>query len=109
MQAVRVHEHGGTEALVYEDIPQPQPGPDQVLIKVAAAGVNFIDVYHRTGLYPNPLPLTLGSEATGTVAAVGSNVKDIHEGDLVGTVNAQGAYAEYALVPAGRIIPLPPA
>ncbi|MFL5516491.1 MAG: alcohol dehydrogenase catalytic domain-containing protein, partial [Gemmatimonadales bacterium] len=83
MKAVRVHSAGGPDVLGIEDVPQPSPGPGQALINVEAAGVNFIDVYHRTGLYPRDLPMTPGVEAAGTVAAVGSGVSTVQIGDRV--------------------------
>lgn len=107
MYAVRVHQHGGAEALTYEDVPTPTPGSGEVLINVEAAGVNFIDIYHRTGLYPNTLPLTLGVELAGVIEAVSPDV-DLNIGDRVACVNARGAYAEYAIAPAARLVPIPP-
>ena len=107
MLAIRIHAPGGADALRVEDIPVPAPGPGQALIRVEAAGVNFIDVYHRTGLYRQNLPLTLGREAGGTVEAVGPGVTTVRPGDRVASETAIGAYAEYALVPADRLVPLP--
>lgn len=107
MRAIRIHAPGGPDALRVEDIPVPAPGPGQALIRVEAAGVNFIDVYHRTGLYRQNLPLTLGREAGGTVEAVGPGVTTVRQGDRVASETAIGAYAEYALVPADRLVPLP--
>jgi len=107
VKAVRVHSPGGPEVLRIEDLPPPSPGPGQVLIRVDAAGVNVIDIYNRTGHYPRDLPFTLGVEAAGTVNAVGSGVSSIRTGDRVATCDAIGAYAEYALVPADRLVPLP--
>src|SRR6266487_964310 len=92
MKAIRVHAPGGPEALRYEDVPQPAPGPGEVLVKIEAAGVNFIDVYQRTGLYKVPLPLTLGQEAAGTVAAVGPGVAEPKVGDRVAYTSVLGAY-----------------
>src|SRR3954467_12383241 len=108
MRAIRVHEPGGPEKLTVEkvDIPQPQAG--QVLVKVAAAGVNFIDIYHRIGLYPLPRPFTPGGEAAGTVEAVGSNVDAVKPGDRVAYVGPPSSYAEYAVVPASVVLPVPP-
>ncbi len=108
MRAIRVQSHGGPEVLRLEDVPVPSPGPGQVLIRVEAAGINFIDVYHRTGLYRQPLPTTLGREASGTVETVGEGVTTVRPGDRVASESVTGAYAEYALVPAGRLVPLPP-
>ena len=107
MQAIRVHTFGGPEVLRLEDVPVPDPGPGQVLLRVEAAGVNFIDVYHRTGLYKQPLPLTLGREAGGTAERVGPGVTTIRPGDRVASDTAMGAYAEYVLVAAERLVPLP--
>jgi len=109
MQAVRVHQVGGPEALVYEEVPDPQPGAGEALVHIEAAGLNFIDVYHRTGFYKlaTPPPFTLGQEGAGTVAAVGSGVVDVAVGDRVAFCAVQGAYAEKAVVPATRLVKLP--
>src|SRR5213594_23467 len=107
MKAIRVHAPGGPETLRYEDVEQPVPGPGQVLVKIEAAGVNFIDVYQRTGHYKAPVPFTLGQEAAGTVAAVGSGVAEPNVGDRVAYTAILGAYAEYAVVPADRVVRLP--
>src|SRR2546425_5832170 len=107
VKAIRVHSPGGSEALRYEDVPQPAPGAGQVLVKVEAAGVNFVDVYQRTGLYKVALPFTLGQEAAGVVTAVGSGVSEVKVGDRVAYCHVMGAYAEYAVVPADRIVRLP--
>ena len=108
MRAVRFHEPGGAEAMRYETVPIPRPGPGEALVRVEAAGVNFIDVYKRTGLYQVPLPSTLGEEGAGTVAAVGEGVADVAVGDRVAWAGAMGSYAEYAAVPAAKLVPLPP-
>ncbi len=107
MKAIRVHETGGPQQLRYEDVPMPEPGAEQVLVKVAAAGLNFIDVYHRSGLYPMTPPFTPGSEMAGTVAAIGAEVSGFAVGDRVASVRAIGAYAEYALVPATMLVRVP--
>jgi len=107
MKAIRVHGPGGPEALRYEDVPQPAPGPGEVLIQVQAAGVNYIDVYQRTGLYKVALPFTLGQEAAGVVTALGSGVTEVKVGDRVAYTHVMGAYAEYAVVPADRVLVLP--
>src|SRR5436189_5029182 len=107
MKAIRVHTPGGPEALRYEEIERPAPGPGQVLVKVEAAGVNFIDVYQRTGHYKVPVPFTLGQEAAGTVALLGSGVAEPNVGDRVAYTAILGAYAEYAVVPADRVVRLP--
>ena len=107
MKSIRVHAPGGPEALRYEDVPTPTPGPGQALVKIEAAGVNYVDIYERTGLYNAPMPFTLGREAAGVVAAVGADVHDIAVGDRVAYQGVSGAYAEYAVVPADRLVPLP--
>jgi len=107
MKAIRVHAPGGLEALRYDDTPQPAPAAGQVLVKIEAAGVNFIDVYQRTGQYKIPMPFTLGQEAAGVVTAVGPGVTDPNVGSRVAYATVQGAYAEYAAVPADRVVPLP--
>lgn len=107
MKAVRVHQFGGPEAMRYEDVPTPSPEPGQVLVKLAAAGVNYIDVYQRTGLYPNQLPYPLGLEGSGTVEAVGAEVTDFQVGDPVAYTGIPGSYAEYVAVPAARLVRMP--
>ncbi len=111
MKAVRVHQVGGPEALRYEEVADPQPGPGQAVVKVEAAGLNFIDVYHRTGFYKlqTPPPFTLGQEGAGVVTAVGDGVTEVAKGDRVAWCAVQGAYAEMAAVPAARLVKLPPA
>ncbi|MES2524793.1 MAG: quinone oxidoreductase [Gemmatimonadota bacterium] len=107
MRAVRLEAVGDADQLVVESIPVPQPGPDAVLVRIDAAGVNFIDVYKRTGLYKVPLPTTLGEEAAGIVVAVGANVADVAVGDRVAWTGVLGSYAEYVVVPASRAVPVP--
>jgi len=108
LKAVRVHECGGVDALRYEDVPVPAPGPGEVLVEVEAAGVNFIDVQHRTGRYALPaLPFTLGSEAAGTVADIGGDVADFKIGERVAFAMVTGAYAQYAVVPAHKLVKVP--
>ena len=107
MKAIRVQAYGGPDQLVYQDVEKPEPQPNEALVKIDAIGVNFIDVYHRTGLYPLPLPFTPGSEAAGTVESIGSEVSDIAVGDRVAYAMAVGSYAEYAAVPAARLVKLP--
>lgn len=109
MRAVRVHAPGGADALRVEDVPVPRPGPGEALVRVEAAGVNFIDVYKRTGLYPVPLPATLGEEGAGTVVGVGDGVDVVRAGDRVAWASVLGSYAEYAVVPAAKLVPLPDA
>jgi len=107
MRAVRFHEHGGSKVLSIEEMPVPQPKSDEALIRVEAAGVNFIDVYKREGLYKVPLPATLGEEGAGIVVEVGSDVTEVKPGDRVAWASVLGAYAEYAAVPAAKLVPLP--
>ena len=108
MKAVRVHQYGGLEALQYEDVPLPEPGEGEVRVKIEAIGVNFLDIYHRIGRYQGPLPLTLGQEAAGTVEAVGPNVAEVKPGDRVAYASVQGSYAQFAVVPAWRLVRVPP-
>src|SRR5437763_16874687 len=107
MKPIRVHSPGGPEALRLEDIPEPKPEAGQAIVKIEAAGVNFLDVYQRTGLYKVPLPFTLGQEAAGRRAAVGPGVTEPKVGDRVAYTSVLGAYAEYAVVPAERVVVLP--
>ena len=103
MQAIRIHQFGGPEVLRLEDVPVPEPGPGEALIKVEATGINYVDVYHRTGLYPGQLPLTLGREAAGTVERIGVGVTTCRPGDRVVSEAVRGGYAQYALAAARRI------
>src|ERR1700676_2694811 len=111
--AVRVHKPGGPEVLTYEDIEVPAPGPGQIRIKQHACGVNYIDTYFRSGLYPPPppqsLPFVSGNEGAGEVIAVGAGVTEIKIGDRVGYVSALGGYAAERLIPADRAVKLPEA
>ena len=107
MKAVRIHKFGGPEVMQIEDVPTPSPQAGQVLVRLAAAGLNYIDVYQRSGLYPNPLPYTMGLEGSGVVAAVGANVTGFQEGDAVAYTGIPGSYAEYILVPADRLVQMP--
>ena len=107
MRAVRVHATGGAEAMRVESVPVPRPGAGEALVRLEAAGVNFIDVYKRTGLYRVPLPATLGEEGAGTVVAVGEGVAEVRPGDRVAWAGSLGAYAEHAAVAAGKLVPLP--
>lgn len=107
MKAIRVYEAGGPEVLRYEDVPDPQPGPGEARVKIEAAGLNYIDTYYRTGLYATPFPFTPGSEAAGVVDAVGPDVTGIKPGDRVAYCLTLGAYAEYAIVPAAKLVPVP--
>ncbi len=107
-KAIRIHETGGPEVMIWEDVPDRQPGPGEALVRHGAVGVNFIDVYHRTGLYPAALPTVLGLEAAGTVEAVGPGVVEVQVGDRVAYAGGPlGAYAERRVIPADRLVPLP--
>ena len=107
MLAVRAERPGGPEVLQAVDLPVPTPGPGQVLVRHQAIGLNFIDTYQRSGLYPVTYPAILGQEAAGTVEAVGDGVTDFRPGELVAYAGGAGAYAEFTLAPAARLIPLP--
>jgi NADPH2:quinone reductase len=107
MKAIRVHAPGGPEAMRLEDVPEPQPKAGEAIVKVDAAGLNYIDVYQRSGLYKLDMPLTLGLEAGGTVTAVGSGVTEVKVGDKVAYTGVPGAYAQFAAVPAARLVVLP--
>ncbi|MFQ5656547.1 MAG: quinone oxidoreductase [Candidatus Methylomirabilales bacterium] len=108
MKAIRVHRYGGPEALTLEELPTTQPGPGQALVKIEAIGVNYIDVYHRTGLYPAPqLPRAMGVEGAGVVEAVGPEVTEVRVGDRVAYTGIPGSYAGYAIVPSERLVTLP--
>jgi NADPH2:quinone reductase len=107
-KAIRIYETGGPEVMRWEDVPDSRPGPGEALVRHTAVGVNFIDVYHRTGLYPVPLPNGLGLEAAGVVEAVGDGVVDLQPGDRVAYAGGPvGAYAERRVIPADRLVPLP--
>ena len=107
MKAIQVQKTGGPEALTLVDLPVPKPKPNEALVKIAAIGVNFIDVYFREGRYPAPLPFVDGQEAAGTVTETGSEVKSLKPGDRVAYTGVLGSYAEYAAVPADRLVRLP--
>ena len=107
MKAIQIHETGGPEVLQLADLPIPQPGPGQVLIRVEAIGVNFIEIYFRKGVYKASLPLTPGSEAAGTVEELGPGVTGFAAGDLVASTSVLGSYAEYALGPAAQLVKVP--
>ena len=108
MKAIRVQEFGGPEVLKYEDVPDPVPKAGEAVVKVEAAGLNFIDTYQRSGLYKIPLPSTLGQEGAGTVGAVGPGVTSVKAGDKVAWTGILGSYAEKVAVPADRLVVLPP-
>ena len=107
MKAIRIHAPGGPDAMRLDEVPQPAPKAGEALVKVDAAGLNYIDVYFRSGQYKAEYPLTLGLEAGGTVTAVGPNVTDVKVGDKVAYTGVPGAYAEAAVVPAARLVVLP--
>jgi NADPH2:quinone reductase len=107
MKAIQVKQPGGPEAMELRDLPMPEPKANEAVVKLAASGVNFIDVYHREGRYKVPLPFTLGQEGAGTVTAVGSDVKSVKKGDRVAWTGLMGGYAEYAAVAADRLVTIP--
>jgi NADPH2:quinone reductase len=109
VKAIRVHAFGEVDQLQYEDIPIPEPQAGQVRVRVEATGLNFVEVYHRKGWYPQPLPLTLGAEFAGLVDAVGQDVQGFQPGQRVATANGRGGYAEYAIAPAGMLVQVPEA
>jgi NADPH2:quinone reductase len=109
VKAIRVHEHGGPDAMKWEEVELGAPGPGEARVKHAAIGINFVDVYNRIGLYkpPGGLPFTPGSEGAGTVIAVGPGVTNVKPGDRVAYAGPQGSYAEERLIPADRLIKVP--
>jgi NADPH:quinone reductase len=107
MKAIQVKQVGGPEAMEVVDLPVPQPKPNEAAVKLAASGVNFIDVYYREGRYKAALPFVLGQEGAGVVTAVGNDVRSVKAGDRVAYCGQLGAYAEYAAVPADRLVPIP--
>ena len=109
MKHIQVSKHGGAEELKLVDSPTPAPGAGQALVKIAASGVNFIDVYFRSGLYKADLPFTPGNEGAGVVESVGAGVTDLKPGTRVAYAMQRGSYAEYAVVPASQLVPLPDA
>jgi NADPH2:quinone reductase len=108
MKAVQVKQVGGPEVMEVVELPVPQPKANEAVVKLAAAGVNFIDVYYREGRYKAPLPFVLGQEGAGVVTATGAEVKSVKVGDRVAWTAQLGSYAEYAAVPADRLVPIPP-
>src|ERR1700753_908495 len=107
MKCIQVKVPGGPESMELVDAPTPSPGPGQALVKIAASGVNFIDVYFRTGVYKVDFPFTTGSEAAGLVEAVGPDVTEFKPGDRVVYAMARGSYSEYAIVPAAMLVAIP--
>lgn len=107
MRAVRVHQTGGPEVLRVDEIEEPEPGEGEVCVRVAAAGVNFIDTYHRSGAYPLPLPFVPGQEAAGTVSSIGPGVEGLNEGDRVAFAGSPGAYADAVVVRGDRLVRVP--
>src|SRR5450755_443893 len=107
MKRIQVAEVGGPEKMQLAEVPTPTPGPGQALVRIASSGVNFIDVYFRIGLYKADFPVTLGSEAAGTVEAVAPGVTEVAPGDRVAYAMARGSYAEYAVVPAAQLVKIP--
>ena len=105
--AIRIHETGGPEVMRWEDVDPGKPGPGEVLVRNTAVGLNYIDTYHRSGLYPVPLPATLGMEGAGVVEAVGPKVKDFKAGDRVAYAQPIGSYAEVCIRPAERLVKIP--
>ena len=107
-KAIRIHTHGGPEVMKWEDVPTPEPGPGEALIRQAAVGLNYIDVYFRTGLYKAPnMPLVIGQEGAGTVVAVGANVTTLVPGDRVAYAGSIGGYATERVIPADRLVKVP--
>jgi NADPH2:quinone reductase len=109
MQAIRVHQFGGSDVLSLDQVPLPEPGPGEARVKLEAAGVNYIDIYHRMGQYKGALPLTLGQEGAGVVDAIGPNVTEVKLGDRVAYASQQGAYVEQHVVASWRLVPIPDA
>jgi NADPH2:quinone reductase len=107
MRAIRVPQYGGPEAMKLEEVPTPKPGPGQALVRLEAAGVNYIDVYQRSGLYKNPLPVPLGLEGAGVVEEVGAGVTTVKPGERVAWTGLPGSYATHTVVPADRLVTLP--
>lgn len=107
MRAIRPQQPGGPEVLVLEELPTPSPDRGEVLVRVEAAGVNFIDIYQRSGQYPTPRPIPLGLEGAGVVEAIGDRVDDLRPGDRVAWASGPGSYATHVVVPAARLVPIP--
>ncbi len=109
MKAIRIHQHGGPEVLRLEDVADPVPGPGEALVQLEASGINFIEIYERTGLYRPALPFTPGTEGAGTVVAIGAGVVELRPGDRVASEGLRGTYAERAVAPVARLVKLPDA
>src|SRR5438067_6925683 len=107
MKAIQMTQPGGPDAMQLVEVPVPNPKPNEAVVKIAASGVNFIDVYQREGRYKLPLPFIAGQEGAGVVTAVGAELKSVKSGDRVAFCGVQGSYAEYATVPADRLVPIP--
>lgn len=107
MKSIRIHKFGNANVLKYEDTEKPEPKENEIRVKLEAIGVNFIDVYHRTELYPNKLPFIPGMEGSGTVDKVGKGVSDLKQGDRVAYAMNVGSYAEYCIVPAWKLVKIP--
>src|SRR6185369_4432223 len=107
MQAIQVSQVGGPEVLTPAELPVPTPKPNEAVVQIKAAGVNFIDVYLREGRYPAPLPFVSGQEAAGVVTEIGSDVKNLQPGDRVAYTSVVGSYAEFAALPAERLVKIP--
>src|SRR5581483_8056094 len=107
MKTIHVKEPGGPESMQLVDVSKPQPGPKQALVRIAAIGVNFIDIYFRKGLYKAEMPMVLSNEGAGTVEATGAEVTEVHVGDRVAWAMHRGSYGEYAAVPASLLVKIP--
>ncbi len=107
MNAIQISEYGGSDKLHYQKLAIPTPAQGEALVKVEAAGINYIDIYMRTGLYPKPLPLILGKEGAGTIEKIGPGVTTVRPGDRVAWCDAQGSYASHAVIPVDKLAPLP--
>lgn len=108
MRAIQIDRHGGPEVLALVERPAPSPGPGEALVRVEAAGVNYIDIYHRTGIYPLPLPMVPGLEGAGTVTALGPGVEGVGVGDRVAWTSVPGSYAEVVVARVAKLVPVPP-
>src|ERR1700675_5001732 len=107
MRVIRQHEFGGPEVLRYDEVSLPEPGVGEARVKIDAVGVNYVDIYQRTGQYPGPLPMIPGREAAGEVDAVSPGVSDVRLGDRVAYAGHVGSYGQYAIVPAWMLVPIP--